>query len=192
MTRPLSLLIGVFVFLAGLIAGCDLFASSKQEDKPPPDLQKVAATAVDPGLEVRVFAPDTVEKGGPFEIRLRAKNRTNKDLILEVNGCIFEPDILDLAYGHPEDRSHVPFKGSNVGCLVGVTRHLIREGEALTESFQLQAVRETSSGGEEPVSLGTYAGRVELNKWRIGQAGHLEEAKKIMLSALEWTFVVRP
>lgn len=142
----------------------------------------MATTTVEPGLEIQVSTPDTVERAEKFDVRFVVQNRGDGDVVVESpTSCPVYPVTFDLPSAVSGARSRVRFEGVSLICRQAFTQHEIPEGDTLGRTFQMEALKKSG----EPVEPSTYAGRVEFD-WTVVGRG------EVMLSALEWKFSVVP
>lgn len=167
---PTTVLLVVF----GLVAGCDSISGLWQNEGPL-DTRTAASATVD-GLAVHLFAPDTVAVADSFEVRVVVQNQEDQvQTVTTPSACLVQPGIFD------KEGDREPFKGSILLCAAAITTHEIPANGTVERRFDVQAALSTADGNE-PVSPGTYAVRVEFD-WTI-------DGDKAELTAIEREIVV--
>ena len=159
------------------ITGCDaLLGVDSSGDRG--TTSNPATAVVEPGLVVRLTAPDTVAVGEAFAVRFAVQNPTGEAIDLTTSSsCLMEPVIMGTG------GRRIPFEGATVGCLAVVTTHTIPAGEALVRTYNMRAAVSMPEGNE-PVWPGRYTVQADLS-WHI-------DGNEVPLSTLGRSLVVRP
>jgi len=80
------------VLTAALLVGCEMpfgIGSGGGEDSPSPQLRD--EVQVQPGLALRLYAPERVAPGDPFDVRFTAENTTSGSIQLQTGAFWGQP-----------------------------------------------------------------------------------------------------
>lgn len=166
------------VILLVSLAGCDaLWGIESPEDGG--DASGPATAVVDPGLVVRLAAPDTVTAGEAFTVRFSVQNLTDRPVDLTTsNSCLMLPSVTTFG------GERVPFIGASWACAAVVTTHTLSVGDALTRTYDMRAALSQSEGDTVLAPPDRYTVQATIN-WSIG-------GETVPLSELGRSFLVRP
>jgi hypothetical protein len=166
------------IILLVSLAGCDaLWGIDDTGDGV--DASGPETAVVEPGLLVRLTAPDTVTAGDAFTVRFSVQNQTERPVDLTTpSSCLAYPGI----YVFGGDR--VPFVGASTVCAAAITTRTIPVGNALTQTYDMRAALSPSGNNTVPAPTDRYTVQATIN-WSIG-------GETVPLSTLGRSFLVRP
>lgn len=143
----------------GLFVRCDAITNTSPNEPPvePYPLVNADSTTPQPGIEVLLWAPDTVALGDPFTVQVRINNE-NDDTVRVVTGT---PALYD--FGVYDGSEALPLEGTSTLLPQVETEQDLPPTELVREP-QLRAAR--FSDKEAPIAPGTYTNRLMLN-WQI-------------------------
>lgn len=170
-------LVAGIILLTGL-TGCDALWGIDDTGSGV-DASGPATAVVDPGLVVRLAAPDTVTAGEAFTVRFSVQNQTERPVDLTTpSACLTLPSVTTSG------GERVPFVGSSWGCAAVVTTRTIPVGGALTRTYDMRAALSPSRNDTVPAPPDRYTVQATIN-WSIG-------SEPVPLSELGRSLLVRP
>jgi hypothetical protein len=152
------------VLTAALLIGCEMpfgIGSGGGEDAPSPQLRD--EVQVEPGLALRLYAPERVAPGDSFEVRFVAENTTGYSIEVQTGACWGQPAAFFAG-------EQVPLVGSRQVCTLQLLSWTLPGQKTRERTFDMKAALNVSSGSPEEEGLaepGTYELKARLD-WTVG------------------------
>lgn len=156
-------LFALFVLSAVLLLGCEMpFGLGSDDGNSAPDPELRDQAEIGPGLVARLYAPEQVATGDPFQVRFTAENTTQDSIQVKTGACWGRPGAIF-------DEEQVPLVGSAQVCTLQLLTWTLSGKETRERTFDLKASLNASSGSPEvegPAEPGTYTLQTTLD-WTV-------------------------